>query len=567
MERLPTLARRLVTWFAIAVVGLLAVLGLVLDRAIERALLDDLTDTLVNQTRTVARALEGTPEDVVQDRVLDLGRGRGLRITVIRPDGLVVADSQGDPEALENHAGRPEVRAALDGEVGVDSRLSESVDRPFRYVAVLDRGRVVRVAMPLGAVQERLGRVRMLIVLGASAAALVGVVVVYLVARRLTRPLDEMAEAVARMSAGDLTTRVPSGRTAELALLGATLERLASDLGRRIEQVQGDRQMRDSILSVMDEGVILLEGDAVAYVNPAARALLHAEPAEMRELTPHVLQRLVGEVRERGTVHREEVETTAPPRALQAEAVPVLGRDRVLVVLREVTQQRRMEAMRRDFVADASHELKTPAAAIQAAAETVRSAVEDDPEAARRFAEQLHGDAVRLSRIVSDLLDLSRLEGERPDPSPQRLDRIAGEEVERLEQRAHEARVEVRVDLASTPLRGDEGALRLLVRNLLDNAIRYTNPGGEVRVNVRAVDGTAELVVADTGAGIPRRELPRIFERFYRVDRARSRETGGTGLGLAIAKHVVEQHGGRMGVESELGRGSTFRVELPTQGS
>ncbi|HEX6261855.1 MAG TPA: ATP-binding protein [Actinomycetota bacterium] len=561
MDRRPTLARRLVAWFALAVVGLLSLLGLVLDRAIERALLDDLTDSLVTQVRTVARSLEG--EEDLQPEVLRLGRGVGLRITVIRGDGAVLADSQGEPAELENHADRPEVRAALAGEVGVDSRLSESVGRPFRYVALLEGERVVRVAMPLRAVQERLGRVRALIVLGASVAAVAGVVVVYLVARRLTRPLDQMSEALARMSAGDLEVGLPAGRTAELALLGETLDRLASDLGRRIAQIQEDRRMRDSILSVMDEGVVLVGGEDVRYVNPAARKLLHGTPTEVRGLAPHALQRHVREVRATGQISREEIETSDPPRIVQAEAVPVLGRDRVLLVLRDVTEQRRVEAMRRDFVADASHELKTPAASIQVAAETVRDVVEEDPRAAKRFAEQLHRDAVRLSTIVSDLLDLSRLEGERPEGRRQSLDRIAREEAERLEERAREAGVDLATDLGGASLTGDEEGLRLLVRNLVDNAIRHTGRGGRVRLAVRSVDGAVELTVADTGPGIPRREIPRIFERFYRVDRARSRETGGTGLGLAIVKHVVEQHGGRISVESELGRGSTFTVELP----
>lgn len=566
MERRPTLARRLVTWFAMTVVALLALLGVVLDRAIERALLDDLTDTLITQARTVARSV-GDVDEGLQGRVVDLGRGLGLRITVIRRDGVVLADSQSDPGELENHGGRPEVRAALAGGVGVDSRLSESVGRPFRYVALLEEGRVVRVAMPLRAVQDRLGRVRALIVGGASIAAILGVAVVYLVARRLTRPLGTMSEAVSRMSAGDLEVRIPAGSTAELALLGETLEQLAADLGRRIEQIQGDRQMRDSILSVMDEGVILLEGDDVQYANPAARRLLGGAPAEVRGLAPHALRRLIEEVRASGEVQRQEIETASPPRTVQAAAVPVMGRDRVLLVLRDVTEQRRVEAMRRDFVADASHELKTPAASIQVAAETVRDVVADDPAAARRFAEQLHRDALRLSRIVSDLLDLSRLEGERPRAAPRSLDRIAREEVDRLEDRARGADVELGADLAPARVLGDEEGLRLLVRNLLDNAIQYTPAGGRVRLSLRGVDGRIELSVADTGVGIPRRDIPRIFERFYRVDRARSRDTGGTGLGLAIARHVVEQHGGRISVESELGRGSTFRVELPAQPS
>ena len=562
MHRRPTFARRLVSWFAIAVVALLGIFGLVLDRAMERALLDDLTETLVDQGRILQRVLQGD-SPTLQEEVRSVGRALGLQLTLIAPDGTVVAAHGAGPGAGADESRRPEVRGAAAGRLGFDLR-ELSPGRPYRLVALpSENGLIVRVAEPLWTLEPRLGRLRLLIAVGFAATALVGVGIVYLLARRLTRPLGQMAEAVSRMSGGDLNVRVPTDRTAEQALLANTLNRLAGDLGARIHEIEADRQMRDSILSAMDEGVVLVRGADVQYANPAARRLLGVTPTEVRALTPHGLQRLLSQARTDGEIRREEIEISMPPRTVEAAAVPLPGRDRVLLVLRDVTEQRRVEAMRRDFVADASHELKTPAASIQVAAETVRDVVEDDPKAAKRFAQQLHRDAIRLSTIVSDLLDLSRLEGERPEGRRQSLDRIAREEAERLEERAREASVDLAADLGGAPLTGDEEGLRLLVRNLLDNAIRHTGRGGRVRLAVRSVDGSVELTVTDTGAGIPRREIPRIFERFYRVDRARSRETGGTGLGLAIVKHVVEQHGGRISVESELGRGSTFTVELP----
>jgi signal transduction histidine kinase len=223
--------------------------------------------------------------------------------------------------------------------------------------------------------------------------------------------------------------------------------------------------------------------------------------------------------------------------------------------------------MRRDFVADASHELKTPAASIQAAAETLERALEDDPAAAARFAGQLRHEAERLSRIVSDLLDLSRLESDRPRFRPVRLDELAREEAGRIDGQARLAGVEVQVDASPATVEGSPKDLTLLVGNLLENAIRYTPRGGTVRLDVGTEDGGAVLTVADTGIGIPTRDLPRVFERFYRVDRGRSRATGGTGLGLSIARHVAELHGGRVEAHSELGRGSTFRLVLPRAGS
>jgi signal transduction histidine kinase len=236
----------------------------------------------------------------------------------------------------------------------------------------------------------------------------------------------------------------------------------------------------------------------------------------------------------------------------------------VLLVVRDVTEARRLEAVRRDFVTNASHELKTPAASIQAAAETIGTAAVHDPAVVPRFAAQLEREALRLSRIVSDLLDLSRLESGSALEEQVALDAVLRDEAERFEGPAAEAGVALSMDAEMVPrVRGSARELALMVRNLVDNAIRYTRPGGRVDVRLAPADGEVVLTVADTGVGIPSRDLGRVFERFYRVDRARSRETGGTGLGLSIVKHVVENHGGTVTVRSELGVGSTFEVRLP----
>jgi signal transduction histidine kinase len=329
-----------------------------------------------------------------------------------------------------------------------------------------------------------------------------------------------------------------------------------------VEAARRDRRRLDRILSAMDEGVALLgASEEVAYANPAARRLLGGVPEDLRFLAPLALRGLVESARDGGQAE-SEVETGYPVRTIQARAL-ALEEGAVLLVLRDVTAARRVEAMRRDFVADASHELKTPAASIQAAAETVHRAMKEDPEAAGRFARGLERDAVRLSRIVSDLLDLSRLESERPALEPVRLDLVAVDEAERIRAQALEARLRLEVESAPVTVRGSPKDLALLIRNLLENAVRYTPEGGRVRLDVAARDGGVVVTVTDTGIGIPRRDLPRVFERFYRVDKARSRNTGGTGLGLSIARHVAERHGGRIRAESELGRGSTFRVTLP----
>lgn len=344
-----------------------------------------------------------------------------------------------------------------------------------------------------------------------------------------------------------------------------TLARSKRGLERRLEELDEDHRAMQTVLSSMQDGVVLLGPvGGIRLVNAAAERYLGARPATLAGLLPVVLQQAARRASSARTPCPVEVETGTPSRWLRGEAVPVGDDGSVLLVLRDVTDAKRIDAMRRDLVANASHELKTPAASIQAAAETIRTAAADDPAVVSRFAKQLEREAIRLSRIVSDLLDLSRLETGSDLTEHVDLAEVLLEEEDRFEEAAREAEVTLTVEASRVrPMRGSARDLALMVRNLVDNAIRYTRPGGHVHVTLRADDAQVLLAVADTGIGIPSRELPRIFERFYRVDRARSRETGGTGLGLSIVKHIVENHGGTISVESELGRGSSFQVRLP----
>jgi two-component system sensor histidine kinase SenX3 len=325
-----------------------------------------------------------------------------------------------------------------------------------------------------------------------------------------------------------------------------------------------ERGVRDLVLSTMEDGIVLIARDgSVVFANEAVSHHLASVPTSLATVLPLSLRSAILECRADETPITVEIETGVPARWLSASITPTEDAA-TLVVVRDVTERRRLEAMRRDFVANASHELKTPAATIQAAAETLRHAARDDAAAVPRFADQLEREAVRLSRIVADLLDLSRLESGSALDELVSLGATAREEAQRLEEAADAAGVTVEIRASDRPgVRGSHRDLALLVRNLIDNAIRHSHEGGKVTVDVEQVDDHVELSVGDTGIGIPSRDIPRVFERFYRVDRARSRETGGTGLGLAIVKHVVENHGGTIEVESELGLGTTFRIRLP----
>jgi signal transduction histidine kinase len=376
-----------------------------------------------------------------------------------------------------------------------------------------------------------------------------------------TLPIAVTAGSVA-IAVGSLVAAARARRAARAA--GTARSEEVAGLRDRLEASEAERDSASTILASMEEGVLLFGPDGVTrYANLVVEGQLGARPGSIDALLPLGLQRIARRVADEGTILVTEAEIGAPTRVLRGFATRT-DEGSVVLVIRDITETRRLDQVRRDFVANASHELKTPAASIQAAAETILTAAGENPSVIPRFAAQLEREAARLSRIVSDLLDLSRLEAGSALDESVALDAIVRDEGERFEEPAAEAGVGLSVRAGGIPrVRGSSRDLALLVRNLVDNAIRYTRPGGQVEVDLTADDGEVVLAIVDTGLGIPSRDLPRIFERFYRVDRARSRETGGTGLGLSIVKHVAENHGGRVVVTSELGQGTRFEVRLP----
>jgi two-component system, OmpR family, phosphate regulon sensor histidine kinase PhoR len=405
----------------------------------------------------------------------------------------------------------------------------------------------------------------------------VGVVVAWYSARTVGRRVATLRRTVHRLA----ETALPSWRWTQpddLPGLTNELNAITTRLRDRLDELTEERDRAGQILDALDDGVLLLDGAGRLLVaNPAARSWFGL-PDNLRPGLP--LQRVLG-VPQVGALAEHAAESRAPvvgtltvvfpePRTLAMRAFPLADRGptgRIVVTMTDITQRRRLEVLRRDFVANASHELKTPVAAVRALAETLLTALPEDPEAGRRFAERIGREAERLDVLVRDLLDLSRVERGTLDVEPVDLVGLAKEVVGGYADRAEERRIKLRTELEPrVSMRGDRAQLGLLLSNLVDNALRYTSAKGTVCVRLDATESRAVLQVADTGEGIPAGELPRIFERFYRVDKARTRETGGTGLGLAIVRHVAESHGGTVRVDSELGRGSTFTVTLPVTG-
>jgi two-component system phosphate regulon sensor histidine kinase PhoR len=415
-----------------------------------------------------------------------------------------------------------------------------------------------------------------LIAIGVGLAVL-GVVAAFFAARAAGRRVAALRRAVHRLAG----TALPSWRWTErddLPGLTDELSAITTRLRERLDELTEERDRAGQILDALDDGVLLLDGAGRLLVaNPAARSWFGL-PDDLRPGLP--VKRVLGEpqvsaLAERSAVARAPVVGTLTlvfpePRTLAMRAFPLADRGptgRIVVTMTDITQRRRLEVLRRDFVTNASHELKTPVAAVRALAETLQAALPDDPAAALRFAERIGREAERLEVLVRDLLDLSRVERGTLDVEPVDLVGLVKEVVGGYADLAEERRVTLATELRpGVGMRGDRAQLSLLLSNLIDNALRYTAAGGTVCIRLDPAESRAVLQVADTGEGIPASELPRIFERFYRVDKARARQTGGTGLGLAIVRHVAEAHGGTVRVDSELARGSTFTVTLPVAG-
>jgi two-component system, OmpR family, phosphate regulon sensor histidine kinase PhoR len=561
-RRSSTLGRRLVTWYALTVLIVLIGVGVGVDRLLADRVRRELIDSLARQAATIAALAE--PNEL-QSMASRIGDDAGVRVTFIQADGAVLADSDAVAAMLEDHSSREEVREALQGEVGSAERQSETTGDSYLYTAIPPRDDViVRLALPLDEVQDRLDRSRLSMVLVGLAVAAIGLLVVWLVARRLAAPIERLTASVDRIAEGDLDTRVPPSRVVEVEKLGSAFNHMAEQLGSRLQEADEERARRDLMLATLDSGVVLIEpDDSVAYANKAASDLIGPTPDMLSRLVPHPLQGLVRSARDSGKPVADEIRHGRPEQVFEVRAVPLDAHGGVVLAIRNVTEQRRIEAMRYSFVADASHELKTPVAAIQAAMETVQTAIDHDPQTAKRLAAGAEKSAVRLGRIVSDLLDLSRLETEQINPEEVDLSGLVAEVLDSAEPGARERGVTIERRLHHVKVPGQQSDLVLAVRNLVDNAVGYTDRGGRVTISVDRVEGGALLAVEDTGIGIPTRELPRIFERFYRVDASRSRNTGGTGLGLSIVHHVAQRHGGRIEAESELGSGSVFRLYLP----
>ena len=577
------------TFLALLISALLAV-----DYFAERALRRDYERTAYSQLTAVAGIAQARapalpplppsrPEDVAKlNEWVSQMAASGSRVTIIGNDGQVFAESQSDSQTMENHASRPEVREALAKGSGRAIRHSVTVNRDLLYYAVrhdMASGApiVLRFALPIETVDGVLQSFRRSLWLSSFVILLIAGVAALQISRMFTDRVERLKDFSRRVAAGDFTA-IPADSSGDaLDALGASMNRTAAQLDETIRTLTEERNLSTAILGSMVEGVAVVNGsERLLFANQGFAEILNlkfppksgsalVEIVRQTELIEAVRHVLHGESR----VEAEIVTGTLRQKYFAATVASVRAGDTLgaVLVLHDITELRRLERVRRDFVANVSHEFRTPLTAIQGFAETLLAGAIDDEQNRVRFLEIILEHARRLARLTEDLLRLSQMDSDRLELE---IDEVSVSQIvdsclATAQHRALENGLNLSVKIPSNlpGVAGDRRRLAEVLQNLLDNARQYTLPGGEIVLSAEAHELEVVFTVSDTGIGIPRTDQSRIFERFYRVDAARSREAGGTGLGLAIAKHLIEAQGGRIWVESELGKGSSFHFSVP----
>ena len=575
-------------YFAISVIAMLLA-GLDAAGVAREVYLDEIASQLERSARLVAQRIV-TPSalkspDSVETQCKELATLLGSRITVIASDGGVVADSDQDPRRMENHADRAEVKAAFAGQVGRETHYSLTLGEERMYVAVpVEAGHgppsVVRTSVAVRTLGHALSRAYGRIAwAGLAMIVVVGLLSLW-ASRRILRPLDDIRAGAQRLASGDLRHRLRLADTSEIGALAESLNEMAQQLEERIRTIRRQQNEQEAIVSSMEEGVLAIDAaSTVINLNEACAQMLGVTPKAARGRLVHevvrkreMLQFIESAVGADEPIDEDLKVLGRPDRWFRAHGIALHDAERqkigALIVLHDVSRLRHLENVRRDFVANVSHELKTPITSIKGFVETLLEESLDNKENALRFLGIVLRQANRLDAIIEDLLALSRIERGADEHSVPlamaELAEVLRSAAEMCEKKAEEKNVTLTVDCPSDlAARISPPLLEQAVTNLIDNAVKYSPAGTTVRIEAEREDGGAVIRVKDQGCGIASEHLPRLFERFYRVDKARSRELGGTGLGLAIVKHIVATHRGSVQVESTVGKGSTFFIHLP----
>lgn len=581
---------RIASAFFILILVLIFILGFFLAALLKNAYTDMTRNHLVENAEMVTQLIVASESygerEQLQELIQNFEQPIQMRFTVVDTEGVVLADSENDPAEMNNHFNRPEIQDVLeqDEAFGESIRYSTTQDFNMMYVALplVSEGETVgavRTSLSLGVIDDAMNRLWFSLSIALGLMFLIAAIASTMLARSITRPIDSIMNVTSRLRKNDYSSRVNTEAKGEIGDLSQSINALAASLQRQMKEIEENEQQLTSIISNMVSGVMLVNQDGkVELLNSAMERFLsqhkgnligqpYEKVGERFALSPHI--HAVFETNEK--VH-EEVHSYYPQeRIMDAHLAPYYGQGwqqrGVIVVLHDITEIRRLEKMRSDFVANVSHELKTPVTSVRGFSETLMSGEVTDEETTKQFLKIIHDESQRLDRLISDLLNLSKIERQKMPLNLETLNMTAlvHEVSVTLQGAIEEKRTRLVLPDPSKDvyLQGDEDRLRQIILNLVGNGINYTAEGGTVTVSLKENVEKVRLIIKDDGIGIPEESLPRIFERFYRVDRARSRHSGGTGLGLAIVKHLIESHHGEIEVESREGEGTTFTVILP----
>lgn len=582
--------QKLILSYAFVILASFGLIAFFLDKRLEENSLQGIRSSLINQAVLVESQIP--PAFIRKDSSQDIDKlAKALspridcRITVINSMGLVLGDSEkpfSEIPAMENHLNRPEVRAALAGRTGTDTRYSSTLKSDMLYVAVPANYNdeivgTVRLALPLTSVKKTLATVRKTVALGLLFALALAFILGSALAARTINPINRMIQISRRFSEGDLSRRMIQLPSDEIGELGATLNRMAQDIEDKIREVRAQNQKLGAIFNSMIEGVLVVDkAGRIVSVNPAVEKIfgISKKDAEGRAFLEAIRNNDMADVIKRtleeGRAVAGEIALVYPVRKIfQVSATPFFDNKAIsgcLAVIHDITEMRRLETVRSDFVANVSHELKTPLTSIKGFVETLLEGAIEDEENGRSFLKIVQEHTERLNSLVDDLLSLSHLESKeiaidkKEFNLRQQVEGIIMGFGSQMKKKGIEIRNELPPDIS---VKADKDRIDQVITNLIDNAIKFNRDKGLIKIYGSEEGDKMKIIVEDSGIGIPEKDVPRIFERFYRVDKARSRSLGGTGLGLSIVKHIVELHGGTVGVESAEGLGSKFWFTLP----
>jgi len=571
----------ILSYFAVALLSF-SFISIALNKKLEEFYLNETKNSLTAQALLVENQLN--PDILKKENaaalsslIKSLGQKISCRITVITKEGRVIADSQGDIALMENHLNRPEIKAALGGETGENIRYSPTLKIEMFYIALPlkdkeDTAGVLRLALPLSSIKTAFTAVRKIVLISLLSALGLAFIFSSVFAARLIKPLNRIVQAAKKFSSGDFSRRIHPDTADELGELASTLNKMAQNLEDKIGEIEVKNQQLMAILESMVDGIVVVDGSSrIISLNRTVEKIFNISKTDsegkifLEVIRNNDMAEIIGSVLEKKEFVSRELTVAWPVQKIfQIDASPIFEKNRItgcLLVIHDITRIRKLETMRRDFVANVSHELKTPLTSIKGFVETLLEGALEDKENSRHFLQIIHGHANRLDSLVNDLLDLSHLESKEItlEKKETNIKNLADDILAGFKSQLKKKSVTVKNDLAADlAARVDEGKIGQVLTNLIDNAIKFNRENGTIRIYNRDSGGKTTIFVEDSGIGIPPKDIPRIFERFYRVDKARSRELGGTGLGLSIVRHIVELHGGSVGIESTEGMGSKF---------